>query len=237
MTTAVVDEGGAISAALAPCADSLMASDTDEQSAIFLVVERHRIAFSAFEKYVDIIDQLNEDSEEWASGQLELSRLEDALTEAASSMTTVRLSSITEVVMLLSYVHDFSASRRGDTCSGLRPCRSVAERFRGALPCSEISGVSSLCSRPISMLQMRFVSHDDGRKMQLKRRAQHVRTEAELQISQTLPSGDPIQDRSIEQVGHGARRDFVADNRARFDQWSKALHDVFFMLWAVEVGN
>jgi len=84
-----------------------------DEPPVFLVIERHRAAFSALEKHVEIVDQLHEDSEEWASGQLELSRLEDEVTEAASAMTTVQLSSIAEVVSLLSYVEDFSSSHRG----------------------------------------------------------------------------------------------------------------------------
>jgi hypothetical protein len=92
----------------------MMPADMDKrQCPVDLVIERHRQAFAALERHAEIVDRVDEDSDEWTSGQLDLSRLEGEVHKAAVAMTTVPLPSIAEVVSLLAYVEEFSSGRRG----------------------------------------------------------------------------------------------------------------------------
>jgi hypothetical protein len=84
----------------------------ERQLPVASLIERHRQAFAALERYTEIVDRLDEDGDKWASGQLELSRLESDVEQRAIAMTKVLFSSIDEVVCLLSYIDEFSRSRK-----------------------------------------------------------------------------------------------------------------------------
>jgi len=100
------------------------------------VIERHRRAFVALERHLELSGELDEVSEEWVAEQVETSRLEGEVEEAAIAMTNVSLRSIGQVVELLSNIDEFSRSRVSgyllspDVVSGRPWCFAILSNIR-----------------------------------------------------------------------------------------------------------